>query len=285
MEQKNLTLKSLDEKINNLAKKIDLLIKGQEQEQEKAEQEPPKRFRLHHNNFETFENLSKDNRKPNIETVEFTDYNRNVFIQLPTIYVCWGYDFITIDFEDTDDSSYIELKPQAISKYKNALINGKVRSIPNVPPNFNQMSYLRFKEFVKWAGGEMMNWKTVLYLQLMWLFIKETKETPSEPHKWDINRYTSYQDTGQGVDEFLGIEQLFSGYTLFSLEGLDDSVELKSLFIKLGMEPSKTGYADMHGVYMSLFKHVWDDGFDDAWDFSAARLCKHPLISIKENKE
>lgn len=276
MEQKKLT----DEKINDLADKVDQLldlkVKGPQRHSY---------FELHHSKkFGELQNAFKDNRKPRITLIEFTDDNGNVFIQLPTIYVNWGQDFIAIDFEKPDDSAFIALQPQAISKYKNSLIEGKVRSIPNVPPNFNQMSYKRFEEFIKLADGEMLHWETVLYLQIMFLFIIELADTPTEDSDWDLERYTGYQDTGKGINEFLGIEQLFSGYTVFSLDGLVAS-PFKSLFIDLGMIESSSGYIGNYGYYKYLFFPYYRNDVSYGWyPDGGARLCKPPLNDYQKKE-
>lgn len=263
-----LTLKALNEKIEALTNKLDLLLT------QKMEKDPIV-YRFEHDG--NFNDIKVTNGLPPIITTEITDENGNVFVNFPTIYVDWVSEVLAISLEKL--SGFIELTPQRISKYKNALIDGKVRSISGVAPNFNQMSYLRFEEFIKWAGGEMLNWKTVLYLQILWLFTKKTKETKGEDYNWNMERYTGYQNTGKGIGEFLGIEQLFSGYTLFSLENNDDP--LFELFKKMGMETVED-YNDKFGYYRNFFDTRWNNGFYYAWflDYSA-RLCKNPFEGVE----
>ena len=265
-----LTLKALNEKIETLTNKLDLLLT------QKMKKDPIV-YRFEHDG--NFNDIKVTNGLPPIITTEITDENGNVFVNFPTIYVDWVSEVLAISLEKL--SGFIELTPQRISKYKNALIDGKVRSISGVAPNFNQMSYLRFEEFIKWAGGEMLNWKTVLYLQILWLFTKKTKETKGEDYKWNTERYTGYQNTGIGIGEFLGIEQLFSGYTLFSLENNDDP--LFELFKKMGMEKSSDGYNDKLGYYRNFFDARWSYWFGFAWNYVngySARLCKNPFEGV-----
>jgi|GEM_PF-2639708 len=265
-----LTLKALNEKIEALTNKLDLLLT------QKMEKDPIV-YRFEHDG--NFNDIKVTNGLPPIITTEITDENGNVFVNFPTIYVDWVSEVLAISLEKL--SGFIELTPQRISKYKNALIDGKVRSISGVAPNFNQMSYLRFEEFIKWAGGEMLNWKTVLYLQILWLFTKKTKETKGEDYNWNTERYTGYQNTGKGIGEFLGIEQLFSGYTLFSLENNDDP--LFELFKKMGMETAED-YNDKFGYYRNFFDTRWYGGFYVAWydgDYGSARLCKNPFEGVE----
>ncbi|MFA7449222.1 MAG: hypothetical protein WCY90_00140 [Bacilli bacterium] len=263
-----LTLKALNEKIEALTNKLDLLLT------QKMEKDPIV-YRFEHDG--NFNDIKVTNGLPPIITTEITDENGNVFVNFPTIYVDWVSEVLAISLEKL--SGFIELTPQRISKYKNALIDGKVRSISGVAPNFNQMSYLRFEEFIKWAGGEMLNWKTVLYLQILWLFTKKTKETKGEDYNWNTERYTGYQNTGKGIGEFLGIEQLFSGYTLFSLENNDDP--LFELFKKMGMETAED-YNDKFGYYRNFFDTRWFGRFDGAWDDGgSARLCKNPFEGVE----
>ena len=266
-----LTLKALNEKIEALTNKLDLLLG------DKKEKEPKpiiELFNLTHDG--KFNNIKLEHELTKNRFNDFIDEYDNEFVQLMPIYVKFSETTIQIEFQEFAGS--YEIVPQYVSKYKNSLIEGKVRSIPDVAPNFNQMSYLRFEQFIKWAGGEMMNWKTVLYLQILWLFIKKTKETKEEDYNWNLERYTAYLDTGNGVGEFLGIEQLFSGYTLFSLENNDDP--LFELFKKMGMETAED-YNNKFGYYRNFFDARWDLRFGAAWAdgayYVSARLCKKPF--------
>lgn len=268
-----LTLKSINDKIEQLNEKLERLLNSSESENiNKVDADI---FTLTHNG--NFDDINIMGKSPAFLPRELKDGFNNVFIELPTIWVSYDEKKIRISFENRDDiKGWTELKPQVVSKYKNALIDGKVRSISGVAPNFNQMSYLRFEEFIKWAGGEMLNWKTVLYLQILWLFTKKTKETKGEDYNWNTERYTGYQNTGKGIGEFLGIEQLFSGYTLFSLENNDDP--LFELFKKMGMETAED-YNDKFGYYRNFFDTRWAYGFNYAWVndyYSSARLCLEP---------
>lgn len=276
MEKKKqpLTLKALNEKIELLTNKLELLLA------DKKESDPtPELFNLTHDG--RFNNIIVDNNLPKIEEITEIDEYGNHFVVLPTIYVKFSETNIQLSFQEY--AGAYKLVPQFISKYKNALIKGEVFSIPHVAPNFNQMSYVRFQKFIEWAGGEMLNWKTVLYLQILWLFIKKTKETKEEDYKWNTERYTGYQNTGKGIGELLGIEQLFSGYTFFSLENSDH--DLLELFKLMGME--KLEYADSYenklGYYKKFFDARWYGRFNFAWAYGyfSARLCKNPFEGVE----
>lgn len=270
-KKEKLTLLGLNEKIEKLTYKLELLLADKKEKDQKPIIEL---FNLTHDG--KFNNIKLDNELTKKRFNEFIDENDNEFVQLTPIYVKFSETTIQIAFQEF--AGAYELVPQYISKYKNALIEGKVRSVHGVAPNFNQMSYLRFEEFIKWAGGEMLNWKTVLYLQILWLFTKKTKETKGEDYNWNTERYTGYQNTGKGIGEFLGIEQLFSGYTLFSLENNDDP--LFELFKKMGMETAED-YNDKFGYYRNFFGTRWGNGFYDAWVSASARLCKKPFEGVE----
>ena len=102
------------------------------------------------------------------KSYEFTDENENVFVQLPGIYFTMS-DENTIEFSFDKFEDAKKLEPQAISKYKNSWIEGKIRSIPNVAPDVNQFSYNKSNKLCNWVKGELLNWKTILYIQIIWL--------------------------------------------------------------------------------------------------------------------
>lgn len=275
-----LTLKVLNDKIEALTYNLDLLlaVKGGGKEDSLL-----KTWTLSHDGkFNKIQGVFNDLFGEIALRRKFiTDDNENEFVQLPTIYVAFNEEQITISFEKLDRESH-KLVPQLVSRYKNALIEGKVRSLTGVAPNFNQMSYLRFNEFVKLAGGEMLHWKTILYLQILWLFINKTKETTAEDYEWDIARYTGYGDTGNAISEFLGIEQLFSGYTFFNLSNHKDD-HLFELFKQMGMEKADN-YGNKFGYYKNFFDSRWNGWFDFAWNYDydySARLCKKPFEGVE----
>lgn len=273
-EKQTLSLKVLNEKIEALTNKLELLLG------DKKDAVPApiiELFNLTHDG--KFNNIKLDNELTKKRFNEFIDEYDNEFVHLTPLYVKFSETTIQISFQEF--AGAYELVPQYISKYKNSLIEGKVRSISDVAPNFNQMSYFRFEQFIKWAGGVMLNWKTVLYLQILWLFIKKTKETKEEDYNWNTERYTGYQNTGKGIGEFLGIEQLFSGYTFFSLENNDDP--LFALFKLMGMEKAED-YNDKFGYYRNFFDSRWYGGFNHAWNndhYRSARLCKNPFEGVE----
>lgn len=164
-------------------------------------------------------------------TKEITDEYGNIYVCLPPLYINLSDEarIINLSFSPSSFKSCVELKPQMISKYKSSLINGQCRSVPGVTPNFNGIPYFASKNLIESVGGEMMNWKTQLYIQLIYLavFRKEQDALDRFPGEdYDLNDKWGciFKDTGEGEGEFLGIEQLFtSGYTFISFDDFTSS--------------------------------------------------------------
>lgn len=227
------TVKTLSAKVEDLQEKINLILKkleGIKTEGTKAKEDE---------NWEgiaSFKYRKLYDEKDHIfkeediikMTKEITDEYGNVYVCLPPLYINLNDDerIINLSFSPSAFEDSIKLKPQMISKYKNSLINGQCRSIPGVAPDFNGISYLTAKKLIKSVGGEMMNWKTQLYIQLIYLAMFRKSQDAverfsSEYYSWDEEKGCSFSDTGKGEGEFLGIEQLFtSGYTFISFDGL-----------------------------------------------------------------
>lgn len=218
---------------------------------------------------------------------EFTDEHDNVYVQLPTIWLIIKDTELSFGFEKIDGA--IELKPQAISKYKNSLVEGKIRSIPNHAPDFTQFSLNKSTKFCKWVDGEQLNWKTVLYIQIMWAYAYQTKNNdkilPNENWKWDSTRDCGFNDTGKGIGEFLEIEQLFtSGRNFVSFDNREELSDLWDLYVSWNYDSDFDadnkfglwGDYDRNGTSKGAFYSFWDYEFSFAWnyDYYGVRLCK-----------
>lgn len=287
MKKEILTLKSTNERIDSLESKLDQILKALSKDNEYEEtlfEINTKTLQSGERNPEGFIKLFKSKSK------EFVDEHENIFVQLPTIWVKFDEDELLFVFEEKED--YIKFQPQAISKYKGALVEGKLRSIPNVAPDFTQFSFNKATKFCKWVDGEQLNWKTVLYIQIMWAYAYGTKNNndilPNEKYNWINERDCAFGDTGRGVGEFLGIEQLFtSGRNFVDISGIyciDDA--LWSLYKKWNFNESfdPSGKFAVWGDYdpdedsKAVFFSAWGDGFGGCWGAggSAVRLCKCP---------
>lgn len=291
------TLKNTNERINSLEKKLDEILS--KLENPKVEDDADSIYEL---NIETLERRFGLLEYPaeivteiKMRSDKFTDENDNVFVQLPAMYYIIDNEDdknVSIKFSFHEFENANRLEPQAISKYKNSWINGKIRSIPNVAPDCSQFSYIKSKKLCKWANGEMLNWKTILYIQIIWLFAYGTKENakilPNEDYSLKESRDCGFADTGKGVGEFLGIEQLFtSGRNLFDFDGWYIDTDLFLLFKKLS-DLLATKYNDMFGAwgdycnckghdYKAAFNIEWSFDMNSSWDYDciyALRLCK-----------
>lgn len=222
---------------------------------------------------------------------ETTDKFGNVFVKLPTIYVSLKENKLSFSFTKLETSQYC-IKPQLVSKYKNSLVNGQLRSIPNVAPNFNQFSFNKSSKFCKWVDGEQLNWGTVLYIQIMWSYAYGTKNTnkilPNEDRVWNTERDCGFADTGKGIGEFLGIEQLFtSGRNFVDFKDWNKIKELWNLYKSWNYNSSfdPAGKFGLWGDYdkdddsKSVFFSCWYYWFDRAWcnDGYGVRLCNAPF--------
>lgn len=233
-----------------------------------------------------------------IEKTTYIDEYANEYVILPPIYVRkMGDSKVLVSLSQFLGG--IELKPQMISRYKNSLIDGKCRSIPNVAPNFTQISYNKSNKFAEWADGEIMNWKTQLYIQLVYLAIYGTKKNddylPNEDSDWNEERDCAFGDTGKGIGEFLGIEQLFtSGRNFISFDGHDNNLVLWDLYkginFDYNFDPNMKygiwGDYDKSHNSSAPFCSSWSDGFRSTWfnGCCGLRLCK-TYLKYKENKE
>lgn len=226
-----------------------------------------------------------------IEKATYTDEYANEYVILPPIYVRKMEDSKVL-VSLSQFLGGIELKPQMISRYKNSLINGQCRSVPNVAPNFSQFSYNKSKKFAKWVGGEIMNWKTQLYIQLVYLAIYGTKKNddylPNEDYHWNEERDCGFGNTGKGIGEFLGIEQLFtSGRNFISLDGYNDNLVLWDLYKKINFDSDFDpnvkygvwGSCDKNPNSSAPFYSNWCDDFGYTWNTGiyGLRLCKEPF--------
>lgn len=289
----NLTLKQTNERIDSLEKKLDLILKAVGSQSNNVPT-PCVGIKVYELNTETLISHC-DNPGAFLDSVkfksnEFTDEHENVYVQLPTIWLKINGKQLLFSFDEMDDG--IKLQPQAISKYKGSLVDGKLRSIPNHAPDFSQFSFNKATKFCNWVDGEQLNWLTVLYIQIMWAYAYQTKNNdkilPNENYDWNTERDTAWSDTGKGIGEFLGIEQLFtSGRNFVSFDGRDESEETWKLYLEWNYDSkfNANGKFGAWGDYNqdeeshSAFSSRWNDGFDDAWgnNDGAVRLCKNPL--------
>lgn len=282
----NLTLKKINKRIDSLEEKINQLLNAIRNN--KKDSQIIETYLLNVENLKSdctnpdeFLNLVKSKLK------EFTDEHKNVYVQLPTIWLIIKDTELSFDFEKIDGA--IELKPQAISKYKNSLVEGQIRSIPNHAPDFTQFSFNKATKFCNWVDGEQLNWKTVLYIQIMWAYAHQMKNNdeflPNEDLKWDEERDCGFDDTGKGIGEFLGIEQLFtSGRNFVSFDNREESSDLWDLYVSWNYDSdfdadNKFGLWGDYNINCnskSAFFSGWSSGFGYAWsaDFSGVRLCK-----------
>lgn len=289
----NLTLKQTNERIDLLEEKIEQIlnvIKSNNKNSQRIET-----YWLNINNLESnctnadnFLNLVKAKSK------EFTDKHDNVYVQLPTIWIIFKDETLEFIFDKNElafiePDTYEELKPQAISKYKNSLVDGKIRSIPNHAPDFTQFSFNKSTKFCNWVDGEQLNWETVLYIQIMWAYAYQTKKNneflPNETWKWDNARDCGFNDTGKGIGEFLGIEQLFtSGRNFVSFDNRKKFSDLWNLYVSWNYNSDFDacnkyglwGDYDRNAASKSAFFSGWGDEFNLAWDdgYYGVRLCK-----------
>lgn len=234
------TVKTLSAKVEDLQEKIDLILKKLEGMEVKKIEEKEVVTITYIRGWNKGIISDLFNEKDIIEkTKEITDEYDNTYICLPPLY-------IRIEEEKADLSFYplkggIELRPQMISKYKNSLINGQCRSIPGVIPDFNEMSFEKSEKFVEWADGEMMNWKTQLYIQLVFFATYGLDNS--------LLKEEAYcGDTGRGIGEFLGIEQLFCfGYNFISFKDFHQREELEFLYKSVNNRDSITTIIDEDG--------------------------------------
>lgn len=219
MEKEKLTLKSTNERIDSLESKLDLIIGKLNASELTGKVKTDKDYCIIDINGGTI----IDGRLGVISPEDIMDEFDNYYVKLPPLFVkVLDNNEVKISTEEFEEA--VELVPQLISKYKNSLINGQCRSIPYVAPNFTQFSYKKSKKFAEWVGGEIMNWETQLYIQLVYLATYGTKENnkyiPNENSYHDNERDCAFEDTGNGIGEFLGIEQLFtSGRNFISFDG------------------------------------------------------------------
>lgn len=218
---------------------------------------------------------------------EFEDDHKNIYVDLPAIYI--NVINKTIYFSFDEIAGYIKLQPQKVSKYKNSLVEGKIRSIPNVAPNFSQFSFNKATKFCKWADGEQLNWRTVLYFQIMWAYAYGTKNNngilPNEKYNWNTERDCAFGDTGRGVGEFLGIEQFFTAgrnfvdlsdtstllWDLYKEWNFDEDFDPSNKFAVWGdYNPNSNSKAVFCSYWYYWFGNCWRDGG------VAVRLCKRP---------
>lgn len=288
--KKELTLKKINERVDSLEEKIDQILNATKNNYSDSKSKEIETYLL---NVETlksdctnpddFLNLVKSKSK------EFTDEHKNIYVQLPTIWLhCIGNNEYNFTFEPVYGA--IELQPQAISKYKNSLVEGKIRSIPNHAPDFTQFSFNKANKFCKWVDGEQLNWKTMFYIQIMWAYAYQTKNNdkilPNENWKWTQERDCGFNDTGKGIGEFLGIEQLFtSGRNFVSFDNRDELEDLWDLYVswnydsdfdadnKFGIwgdyDKKTTSKCAFCSGWLYVFSYAWLNG-----NYWAVRLCK-----------
>lgn len=277
-------LQSIGEKLNLILSKIDV-------NNEECGEKENDSVVVDIKNKETCEGRTIPESVFSRKVTTYTDEYGNEYVVLPTIYFReTGDNKLTISLSQLIGGT--ELKPQMISKYKNSLIDGKCRSIPNVAPNFTQFSYNKSKKFAEWVGGEIMDWKTQLYIQLVYLAIYGTEENdkyiPNEDYDWNEERDCAFGDTGKGIGEFLGIEQLFtSGRNFISFDGYEDNLILWNLYKEINFN-SNFDPNGKYGVWGDCNKNSnssapfcsdWLDRFYPTWDsgLNGLRLCKKPF--------
>lgn len=289
MKKEKLTIKSTNERIDSLESKLDLIIKKLNTSKSINEVATSKQYKQY-----CIVNIKDgaiiDGHLDNIVSEDIIDEFANFYVKLTPLFVKQLDDNqVMLSTEEFEEA--VELVPQLISKYKNSLINGQCRSIPNVAPDFTQLSYNKSKKFAEWVGGEIMNWETQLYIQLVYLATYGTKKNddyiPNEDWNWDAERDCGFGDTGQGIGEFLEIEQLFtSGKNFISFGGYDDESKsclwniYKSLNDDVKFNPSnRFGIWGDYGKTSDSIAPFWFDGvrgFYYSWngDGYGLRLCK-----------
>lgn len=287
MKKEQLTLKSTNERIDSLESKLDLIIKKLNTSESTNEVKASKQYCI----IDIEEGKIIDGKLENILSEDIIDDFDNYYVRLTPLFVkALDNNQVMVSHEEFEGS--IKLIPQMISKYKNSLINGQCRSIPNVAPNFTQFSYNKAKKFADWVEGEIMNWETQLYIQLVYLATYGTKKNddyiPNEDYHWDAERDCAFGDTGKEIGEFLEIEQLFtSGRNFISFGGYDDESKsclwniYKSLNYDANFDPSNKfgvwGDYDKTSDSTAPFCSGWVSGFDCAWScdgLDGLRLCK-----------
>ena len=293
MAQEKLTLKSTNERIERLEKMIESFLERYGYvENSKGDINSRLYFSI---NFATLKSDCKNSsdflNMVEIKSSEFTDDYGNVYVQLPPIWINLEKKHFTFENQD-DNENFISLRPQAISKYKNSLIEGKIRSIANVAPNFNQVSFNKSTKFCNWVNGEQLNWLTVLYIQIMWVFAYQTKHNddilPNENYKWNEERDCAWENTGNDIGKFLGIEQLFtSGKNFVSFEEVEENKELWKIYKqwnyheefddknRFGLwgdyDNDESSISPFFSGASHFFHYSWD------CDFYSVRLCKKHL--------
>lgn len=286
----------LIKELQSIGEKIDLILDKLYEEDKEDEEKENDSAVVDIKNNDVCKGLTLNESVFLRKTSTYVDEYNNEYVVLPTIYVReTGDNKLTISLSQLIGGT--ELKPQMISKYKNSLIDGKCRSIPNVAPNFTQFSYNKSKKFAEWVGGEIMNWKTQLYIQLVYLAIYGTKKNddylPNEDYHWDEERDCGFGNTGKGIGEFLGIEQLFtSGRNFISFDGRDGNLILWNLYKEINFDSDPNG---KYGVWGNCDKNPnssapfysnWCEDFSYTWNTGiyGLRLCK-TYLKYKENKE
>lgn len=286
MKKEKLTIKSTNERIDSLESKLDLIIKKLNTSESINEVTTSKQYCIV--NIRTGAII--DGYLENLVSEDVIDEFNNYYVKLTPLFVK-PLDDNQVKISTKEFEGAVKLVPQLISKYKNSLIKGQCRSIPNVAPNFTQFSYNKAKQFADLVDGEIMNWETQLYIQLVYLATYGTKKNddyiPNEDCNWDAERDCGFGDTGQGIGEFLGIEQLFtSGKNFISFGGYDDESKsclwniYKLLNYDVKLKPSN-GFG-IWGDYgktsdsIAPFWFNWVRGFYYCWnsDGYGLRLCK-----------
>lgn len=292
MKKEKLTIKSTNERIDSLESKLDLIIKKLNTSESINGVTASKQCKQY-----CIVDISRggaiiDGHLENIVSEDIIDKFDNFYVKLTPLFVKTLNNSYKVKISTEEFKGAIKLIPQMISKYKNSLINSQCRSIPNVAPNFTQFSYNKAKKFADWVDGEIMNWETQLYIQLVYLATYGTKKNddyiPNEDYHWDAERDCAFGDTGKGIGEFLEIEQLFtSGKNFISFGGYDNKSKsrlwniYKLLNYDVNFNPSNKfgvwGDYDKINSSAAPFYVDWGACSSYAWGNDGAcclRLCK-----------
>lgn len=126
-----------------------------------------------------------DGKLENILSEEIIDDFDNYYVRLPPLFVkALDNNQVMVSHEEFEGS--IKLVPQLISKYKNYLIKGQCRSIPNVAPNSTQFSYSKAKKLAKL---EILKTKAEYYYTLASVTTEEEKEKCLALAKLYVDKY------------------------------------------------------------------------------------------------